>query len=124
MKNEALRSLKERLLTRATIIQNRLDQEQQNLENAYVSVFAVWLREKFEFFEFCAFACFFVTARGLTNYDFFVQQTLKRKGEQYAATDQEAYEKEVANANFKMDILTERASQHYKNSLEKFQQLD
>ena len=23
-----------------------------------------------------------------------------------------------------MDILTERASQHYKNSLEKFQQLD
>lgn len=54
----------------------------------------------------------------------FVQQTLKRKGEQYAATDQEAYEKEVANANFKMDILTERASQHYKNSLEKFQQMD
>ena len=42
-----------------------------------------------------------------------VQQTLKRKGEQYAATDQETYEKEVANANFKMDILTERASQHY-----------
>jgi len=28
VKNEALRSLKERLLTRATIIQNRLDQEQ------------------------------------------------------------------------------------------------
>jgi len=53
-----------------------------------------------------------------------VQQTLKRKGEQYAATDQEAYEKEVANANFKMDILTERASQHYKNSLEKFTELD
>ena len=38
VKNEALRSLKERLLTRATIIQNRLDQEQQNLENAYVSI--------------------------------------------------------------------------------------
>ena len=37
VKNEALRSLKERLLTRATIIQNRLDQEQQNLETAYVS---------------------------------------------------------------------------------------
>lgn len=53
-----------------------------------------------------------------------MQQTLKRKGEQYAATDQEAYEKEVANANFKMDILTERASQHYKNSLEKFQEMD
>jgi len=86
VKNEALRSLKERLLTRATIIQNRLDEEQANLEQAY--------------------------------------QTLKRKGEQYAATDQEAYEKEVANANFKMDILTERASQHYKNSLEKFQEMD
>jgi len=28
VKNEALRSLKERLLTRATIIQNRLDTEQ------------------------------------------------------------------------------------------------
>jgi len=51
-------------------------------------------------------------------------QTLKRKGEQYAASDQETYESEVAKANFKMDILTERASQHYKNSLEKFQQLD
>ena len=32
VKNEALRSLKERLLTRATIIQRRLDQEQKNLE--------------------------------------------------------------------------------------------
>ena len=53
-----------------------------------------------------------------------MQQTLKRKGEQYAASDQETYEKEVANANFKMDILTERASQHYKNSLEKFKELD
>ena len=38
VKNEALRSLKERLLTRATIIQRRLDQEQKNLEQAYVSV--------------------------------------------------------------------------------------
>lgn len=37
VKNEALRSLKERLLTRATIIQRRLDQEQKALENAYVS---------------------------------------------------------------------------------------
>jgi hypothetical protein len=28
--------------------------------------------------------------------------------------------KEVAKANFRMDILTERAAQHYRNSLEKF----
>lgn len=38
VKNEALRNLKERLLTRADIIQRRLDEEQRNLENAYVSV--------------------------------------------------------------------------------------
>ena len=37
VKNEALRSLKERLLTRAEIIQRRLDEEQKNLESAYVS---------------------------------------------------------------------------------------
>ena len=42
----------------------------------------------------------------------------------FTAPDQETYEKEVATANFRMDILTERASQHYKNSLEKFQELD
>ena len=53
-----------------------------------------------------------------------LQQRLKRKGDQFSAPDQEDYEKEVANANFRMDILTERASQHYKNSLEKFQELD
>lgn len=41
-----------------------------------------------------------------------------------APNDQEAYEKELATANFRMDILTERASQHYKNSLDKFQELD
>ena len=34
------------------------------------------------------------------------------------------YEKQVADANFRMEILTERASQHYKTSLEKFKQLD
>ena len=39
VKNEALRSLKERLLTRAEIIQRRLDEEQKNLETAYVSNF-------------------------------------------------------------------------------------
>lgn len=37
VKNEALRSLKERLLTRAEIIQRRLEEEQKNLEQAYVS---------------------------------------------------------------------------------------
>ena len=36
VKNEALRSLKERLLTRAEIIQRRLEEEQKNLEQAYV----------------------------------------------------------------------------------------
>ena len=46
VKNEALRSLKERLLTRATIIQRRLDGEQKKLEQAYVSVD---LRAGFEF---------------------------------------------------------------------------
>jgi hypothetical protein len=34
------------------------------------------------------------------------------------------YEKQVADANFRMEILTERASQHYKTSLEKFKALD
>jgi hypothetical protein len=72
VKNEALRSLKERLLTRADIIQRRLDEEQKNLEAAY--------------------------------------QKLKRKGDTLAPADQEQYEKEVAKANFRMDILTERAS--------------
>lgn len=36
VKNEALRNLKERLLTRAEIIQRRLEEEQKNLEQAYV----------------------------------------------------------------------------------------
>lgn len=37
VKNEALRSLKDRLLTRAEIIQRRLDEEAKNLDLAYVS---------------------------------------------------------------------------------------
>ena len=37
---------------------------------------------------------------------------------------EEDYEKKVADANFRMEILTERASQHYKTSLEKFKKLD
>jgi len=35
VKSEYMRSLKERLLNRAEIIQRRLDEEQRNLENAY-----------------------------------------------------------------------------------------
>lgn len=38
VKNEALRSLKERLLTRAEIIQRRLNEESENLANSYVSL--------------------------------------------------------------------------------------
>lgn len=38
VKNEALRNLKERLLTRAEIIQRRLEEEQKSLEQAYVSL--------------------------------------------------------------------------------------
>ena len=38
IKNEALRSLKDRLLTRAEIIQRRLEEEQKNLENAYMEL--------------------------------------------------------------------------------------
>lgn len=38
VKNEALKNLKERLLTRAEIIQRRLNEEQQNLETAFVSI--------------------------------------------------------------------------------------
>lgn len=86
VRNEALRSLKERLLTRAEIIQRRLETEQKNLETAY--------------------------------------QNLRRKGETFGSTEQETYQKQVAQANFRMDILTERASQHYRNSLDKFQELD
>ena len=37
VQNEALRSLKERLLTRAEIIQRRLENERKNLEEAHVS---------------------------------------------------------------------------------------
>ncbi len=86
VKNEALRNLKERLLTRAEIIQRRLEEEQKNLENAYAN--------------------------------------LKRKGDNITAEDEAKYEKEVSKANFRIEILTERASQHYRNSLKKFEELD
>jgi hydroxylamine reductase (hybrid-cluster protein) len=39
VQNEALRSLKERLLTRAEIIQRRLEEERKKLEQAHVSIF-------------------------------------------------------------------------------------
>lgn len=86
VKNEALRSLKERLLTRAEIIQRRLEQEQKKLEEAY--------------------------------------QNLKRKGDNFGSDQQKEYEQTVEKVNFRMDILTERAAQHYRNSLQKFQELD
>jgi hypothetical protein len=38
VKNEALRNLKERLLTRAEIIQRRLEEEQKALETAYANL--------------------------------------------------------------------------------------
>ena len=86
VKNEALKRLKERLLTRAEIIQRRLEAETKNLEQAFV--------------------------------------TLKKKGDSTSEADQFEYEQQVAQANFKIEILTERAAQHYRNSLTKFTQLD
>mmetsp|Transcript_18147 Transcript_18147/g.31016 ORF Transcript_18147/g.31016 Transcript_18147/m.31016 type:complete len:290 (-) Transcript_18147:51-920(-) len=86
VKNEALKNLKERLLTRADIIQTRLQAEQQKLEEAFA--------------------------------------TLKRKGEAMTQEDEQKYDNEINKANFRIDILTERASQHYRTSLRKFEQLD
>ena len=86
VKNEALRNLKERLLTRAEIIQRRLETEQAALEAAYAN--------------------------------------LKRKGENSTQEDEKNYEREVQKCNFKIEILTERASTHYKQSLQKFEQLN
>jgi hypothetical protein len=50
--------------------------------------------------------------------------SLKRKGESVNDQDEKNYEATVAKANFRIDILTERASQHYRNSLKKFEELD
>ena len=49
---------------------------------------------------------------------------LKRKGENITTEDEKRYEKEVSKANFRIEILTERAAQHYRNSLKKFEDLD
>lgn len=86
VKNEALKRLKERLLTRAVIIQMRLEDETNKLQKAF--------------------------------------QELKKKGDNTTDEDELAYEKQVTEANFKIEILTERASHHYKNSLTKFNDLD
>jgi len=48
----------------------------------------------------------------------------KRKNEINGQSNNSEYQKEVLKANFKIDILTERAAQHYKSSLEKFKELD
>lgn len=42
VKNEALRNLKERLLTRAEIIQRRLEEDQTKLEQAYVRIYQLF----------------------------------------------------------------------------------
>lgn len=86
VKNEALKNLKERLLTRAEIIQSRLQEEQEKLERAFMN--------------------------------------LKKKGEQMTQEDEQKYDNEIHKANFRIDILTERASQHYRTSLRKFEKLD
>ena len=72
VKNEALKNLKERLLTRAEIIQSRLQEEQEKLERAFMN--------------------------------------LKKKGEQMTQEDETKYDTEIHKANFRIDILTERAS--------------
>jgi hypothetical protein len=72
VKNEALKNLKERLITRADIIQQRLTEEQKTLEAAF--------------------------------------STLRRKGELMTAEDEQKYDNDIHKANFRIDILTERAS--------------
>jgi len=49
---------------------------------------------------------------------------LKKKGDQQSPEDQKAYEAQVHAANFRIEILTERASQHYRTSLKKFEEVD
>lgn len=67
-----MKKLKERLLTRAEIIQRRLEAETKALEQAFVN--------------------------------------LKKKGDSATEQDQIEYEQAVAQANFKIEILTERAA--------------
>lgn len=49
---------------------------------------------------------------------------MKRKGENSSPGDEQNYEREVQKANFRIEILTERASTHYKQSLLKFEKLN
>ena len=86
VKNEALKNLKDRLLTRAEIIQRRLTDKQRELEDQYT--------------------------------------ILKRKGETVNQQDEKDYDTKMDSINFTIDILTERASQHYRTSLRKFEELD
>jgi len=72
VKNEALKNLKERLLSRAEIIQKRLFDEQKKLELAY--------------------------------------SNMRRKSETLSQEDEQKYDNEIQKANFRIDILTERAS--------------
>ena len=50
--------------------------------------------------------------------------TLRRKGEAMTAEDEQKYDNDIHKANFRIDILTERASQHYRTSLKRFEQMD
>ena len=86
VKNEALKNLKERLLTRAEIIQRRLNHEQYQLELAF--------------------------------------NNLKHKGDGLSAEEEQKYDQDIHKANFRIDILTERASLHYRQSLRRFEELD
>jgi len=40
------------------------------------------------------------------------------------AEDEQKYDNDIHKANFRIDILTERASQHYRTSLKRFEQMD
>jgi hypothetical protein len=49
---------------------------------------------------------------------------LKRKGDGVQITETQRFEKEVADTTFKMDILVERSTQHFKNAMDRFTELD
>jgi hypothetical protein len=46
---------------------------------------------------------------------------LKRKGEAMTPEDELKYDNDIHKANFRIDILTERASLHYRQSLRRFE---
>ena len=45
---------------------------------------------------------------------------MRRKSETLSQEDEQKYDNDIQKANFRIDILTERASQHYRTSLIKF----